>query len=73
MWRRAQGYVRLAAAWAETENMGHVMELVREATELSEGGDEVEVQDRVRWATGSLVGEKGRGNLRGWRPLGVGM
>ena len=40
---------------------------------LSEGGAEVEARDRVRWATGSLVGERGRGTLGGWRPLGVGI
>ena len=65
--------MRRAAAWAETENDGHALEQVREATGLSEGGAEVEVRDRVRWATGSWVGERGGGTLGGWRPLGVGI
>ena len=50
-----------------------MLEQVREATGLSEGGAEVEEKDRVRWATGSSVGERGGGTLGGWRPLGVGI
>ena len=73
LWRRAEVYVRRAATWAETENVGQALDWVREVTGLSEGGAEVEAQDRVRWATGSLVVERGRGNLGGWRPLGVGI
>ena len=51
--------------------MGHTLKRVREATGLSEGGAEVEAQDRVRWAMGLSVGERGGGTLGGWRPLGV--
>ena len=61
------------AARVETENAGHTLERVREATGLPEGGAEVEARDRVRWATGSSVGERGGGTLGGWRPLGVGI
>ena len=65
--------MRRAAAWAETENDGHAMDWVREATGLSEGGAEVEARDRVRWATGSWAGERGGGTLCDWRSLGVGI
>ena len=65
--------MRRAVEWSETENEGHTLERVREATWLLEGGAEVEARDCVRWATGLLVGEKGRGTFGGWRPLGVGM
>ena len=37
-----------ATAWAETENDGHALERVREATGLSEGVAEVEARDRVQ-------------------------
>ena len=62
-----------SAAQAETENAGHALDRVREATGLPEGGAEVEARDCVRWATGSLVGARGGGTLGGWRPLGVGI
>ena len=65
--------MRRAAAWAETENVGHTLERVCEATGLSEGGAEVEARERVQWATGSLVGERVEGTFGGWRPLGVGI
>ena len=42
-----------AAAQSETENAGHGLERVREATGFPEGGADVEAQDRVRWVTGS--------------------
>ena len=64
--------MRRAAARADTENAGHALERVREATGLPEGDAEVEVRDRVRWATGLLVGARGGGTLGGWRPLGCG-
>ena len=66
---RAEGQVRRAAAWAESVVDCRVLELVREATGLSD----VEAQDRVRFATGSRGGERGGGTLGGWCPLGVGM
>ena len=50
-----------------------MLERVREATGLSEGGAEVEARDRVQWATGSSVGARGGGTLEGWIPLGVGI
>ena len=56
LWRRAEEYVCQAAAQSETENSGHALELVLEATRLPEGGAEVEAQDRMQWETGSLVG-----------------
>ena len=62
--------MRQAVARAETENAGHALEQVREATGLSEEGAEC---DRVRWVTESLVGEIIVGTLGGWRPLGVGI
>ena len=62
-----------AAARAETENAGHTLQQVREATGLPEGGAEVEARDHVWWVTGSLVGARGGGTLGGWRPLGVGI
>ena len=65
--------MRRAAAWAETENDGHALKRVREATVLLEGGAEVEAWDCVWWATGSWVGERGGGTLGGWIPLGVGI
>ena len=43
--------MRRAAAWAKTENDGHALERVREATGLPEGGAEVEARDRVRGFT----------------------
>ena len=55
--RRAEGYVRWAAAWSGTANDGHALERVCEATGLSDGGAGVEARDQVRWATGSWVGE----------------
>ena len=63
--------MRQAAVWADTENDGHALERVREATVLSEGNAEVEARDRVQWATGSWADERGGGTLGGWRPLGV--
>ena len=65
--------MRRAAAWTETVNDGHALERVRETTGLSDGGAEVEARDRVRWATGSWVGERGGCTLGGWRPLRVGI
>ena len=65
--------MRRAAAWAETESDGNVLERVREATGLSDGGAGVEARDRMRWATGSWVGERGGGNLGGCCPLGAGI
>ena len=56
---------RQAAAQAETENAGYVLEQVREATGLPEGGADVEARDSVRWATGSSVGARGGGTLGG--------
>ena len=64
--------MKRAAAWAETENVGHALERVREATVFWEGGVEVEAQYRVQLATGLSAGERGRGTLGGWHPLGVG-
>ena len=72
-WRRAEGYVLRTVAWAETENVGHVLERVCDETGLPEGGAEMEAQDRVRWETGSLVCARGGGILGGWRPLRVGI
>ena len=65
--------MRRAAAWAETENDGHALEQVHEAMGLSEGGAELEARDRLRWETGSWVGERGKGTIGGWFPLGVGI
>ena len=70
---RVEESVRRAAEQAETENAGHALERVREATGLLEGGAEVEARNHVRWETGSWVGERGGGILGGWRPLGVGI
>ena len=61
--------MRQAAAWAEIVVDCRALERVREATGLSD----VEALDRVRVAMGSWGGERGRGTLGGWRPLGVGM
>ena len=49
-----------------------MLEQVREATGLSEGGTEVEARDRVRWATESLVGTRGGGTLEVGAPSGWG-
>ena len=65
--------MRLATTRTKTGIAGYTWERVREATGLSEGGAEVELQERVRCATGALVGTRGGGNLGGWRPLGVGI
>ena len=73
LWRRTAEYVQLAAVRAKTGIAGYAREQVREAKGLSEGGAEVEARDRVRCATGASVGERSRGTLGGWRPLGVGI
>ena len=62
-----------AAAWAKTENDGHMLERVHEATGLSERVADVEARERVRWATRSWADERGGGTLGGWSPLGVGI
>ena len=67
--RRAEGYVRWAAAWAESVGDERALERVREATGLYG----VEAQDWVQLAIGSWVSERGGGTLGGWRPLGVGI
>ena len=61
--------MRRAAAWAESVVDCRALERVQEATGLSD----VEAQDRVRVVMGSWGGERGRGTLGGWLPLGVGM
>ena len=61
--------MRQAVAWAESVVDFRALERVREATGLSD----VEDQDRVWVAMGSWGGERGRGTLGGWRPLGAGM
>ena len=65
--------MRLAAALSEIRITGYAREQVCEATGLLEGGAEGEAWYRVRCATEASVGERVRGTLRGWRPLGVGV
>ena len=66
---RAVGYVRRAAAWADSVVGCCMLERVREAM----GASVVKFRDRVRVATGSGGGVCVGGTLGDWCDLGVGM
>ena len=59
--------MRRSAAWSESVVDCRALERVQKAAGLSD----VEERDQVRVVIGSWVGERVRGTLGGWRPLGV--
>ena len=60
--------MRRSAAWSDSVGDERALERVHEVVGLYG----MEARDRVQWAIGSWVGERGGGALGGWRPLGVG-